>query len=61
MSQCWTRALDYHFDHGFTVFEHVQHRNGLRNYDVLRHTTGFPVLMNLWLHLVGFGCNETPR
>ena len=37
MFHCWTPAFDYHFHHGFIVLKHVQHRSGLRKFDVRRH------------------------
>ena len=49
VSHSWTPALDYHFDHGFVVFKHVQHRDGLGKFDVRKHTISVKQLRTIVL------------
>ena len=61
MSHCWTAAVDYHFNNGFIVLKHAQHRNGLGKFDVSKAQC---TNMNNWwisrFYWVGtLVCNET--
>ena len=41
------------FNHGFTVLKHVQHRNGLRKFDVQKAHYQYEIIQNYraWLEL----------
>ena len=39
-----TPAFDYHFDHGFIVIKHIQHRMD-RKFDVRKHTINVKIVL----------------
>ena len=59
MFDCWTSALNDHFNHGFVILKDVQHRTKSRKLRVRRHTINIVqikiVVMGLepWF---SFGC-----
>ena len=53
MSHCWTSSFNYHFDHGFVVFEHIQQSFLMRRLDVWGNTINVQLRLILRRMCVG--------